>query len=155
LKESASDTVRILSERSAITALAATAVALAGAGCGLNVTSPDLFLLTRTPAARSGPGGTLALLVSDDGTIRCNSGPRKLLPDKLLLEARDLTNTLDQDAKARLHIPGGANSVYSYEVKLKDGTISFGDTAASRHPELAGLERFTLEAAQGPCGQGG
>ena len=44
---------------------------LAGAlaGCGLNVASPDLFVLTRT-----GQGGKLTLLVNDGGTVRCNGG---------------------------------------------------------------------------------
>jgi hypothetical protein len=147
--------VQISLERSAITAVLAAAAALAAGGCGLSVTSPDLFVLTRTLAARGGgSSGSLVMLVSDDGTIRCNSGPRKLMPDQLLLEARDLANNLDQDAKARLQLPGGSNSVYAYQVRIKDGTISFADTAAAKHPELARLEQFTLEAARGPCGLG-
>ena len=44
--------------------LLAVALGAVLAGCGLSVQSPDLFLLTR-----SGAGGRLKLLVSDDGTI--------------------------------------------------------------------------------------
>ena len=42
-------------------------IAVVLAGCGLNVQSADLFLLTRT-----GQGPKLTLLVNDSGTIRCN-----------------------------------------------------------------------------------
>ncbi len=41
-------------------------------GCGLNVQSPDLFLLTRT-----GQGTQLTLLVNDGGTISCNGAKAK------------------------------------------------------------------------------
>jgi hypothetical protein len=124
-------------------ALACTAAALAGC---LSVQSPDLFLLTRT-----GGGPKLTLLVSDGGTVRCNGGSAKPLPDKLLLQARDLANTLDNDAKQQLHLPRTSNSVVFYTVKLKDGTISFPDTAARTHPELAQLELLAVQIAQGPC----
>jgi hypothetical protein len=120
---------------------------LAVVGCGLNVTSPDLFLLTRT-----GQGKPLAILVNDSATIRCNGGPTVPLSDPLLLQARDLATNLDTDAKASLHIRPAANGVYAYTIKLQDGTISFGDTAAGTHHELAAAELFAVEAAQGPCG---
>jgi hypothetical protein len=117
------------------------------AGCGENVQSPDLFLLTRT-----GEGQKLTLLVNDSGTISCNGRPAKPLPDRLLLVARDLANSLDNDAKAKLRIKRPSNSVFSYMVRLQDGTISFPDTAGSSHQELAQAEQFAVEAAQGPCG---
>jgi hypothetical protein len=120
------------------------------AGCGFDVQSPDLFLLTRT-----GAGRPLTLLVNDSGTIRCNGGATKSLPDSMLIAARDLANTLNTDAKAKLRIPPGVRSVYSYTVKLSGGTISFPDTAASTHKELAQVELFAVQAAQGPCGLSG
>jgi hypothetical protein len=126
------------------------ALAVALSACGLNVQSPDLFVLTRT-----GQGKALTLLVNDGGTIRCNGGSARRLPDQLLLQARDLANSLDADAKARLRIPPGTDSVADYTVKLQDGTIAFPDTAASRRSELARAELFTLQAAQGPCGGAG
>jgi hypothetical protein len=129
---------------------AAAVILLAGlAGCGLNVQSADLFLLTRV-----GQGKPLTLLVSDGGTIRCNGGAAKQLPDPLLLQARDLASSLDNDAKAKLHIPPTAGSVASYTIRLQHGTISFPDTAGSDRPELAQAELFTIHAAQGPCGPG-
>jgi hypothetical protein len=124
------------------------AVGLLVAGCGLNVSSPDLFVLTRT-----GQSQTLTLLVNDGGTIRCNGQPARTLADRVLLQARDLATSLDNDAKKGLHIAAGAGSVYSYKVKLQDGTITFPDTAAASHHELAQAELFVLQAVHGPCAQ--
>jgi hypothetical protein len=117
------------------------------AGCGLQVGSPDLFLLKRT-----GEGRTLTLLVNDGGTIRCNGGASKQLSDPLLLSARDLATELDRDAKHKLTLPHNPRSVFSYSVRLQDGTMSFQDTAAGAHKELAAAEQFALQAVHGPCG---
>ena len=125
--------------------LVAVCAAAAVAGC-LSVQSADLFLLTRT-----GGGPQLKLLVNDGGTVRCNGGPAKPFPDKLLLQARELANTLATDAKQHLQLPRTSNSVATYTVKLKDGSISFPDTAGRTHPELAQLELLAVQIAQGPC----
>ncbi|MGZ4185603.1 MAG: hypothetical protein ACXVUE_17420 [Solirubrobacteraceae bacterium] len=126
-------------------------VAIAGgvlAGCGLNVQSPDLFTLSRT-----GQGKSLTLLVNDSGTIRCDGGKTKSLPDALLLDARDLADDLNKDAQSKLKVPPpAADSVFSYKITLQDGTVSFSDTAARARPELARAELFAAQAAQGPCG---
>jgi hypothetical protein len=42
--------------------------------------------------------------------------------------------------------------VARYEIKLKDGTIAFPDTAGARRHELAQAELFALQAAQQACG---
>jgi hypothetical protein len=125
------------------------AATLTLAACGVEVAAPDLFVLTRT-----GPGGRLTMLVNYGGTIRCNGGATKPLPDPLLLQARDLANTLDSDAKKGIHIPAPVDSVYSYRVSLANGTISFPDTAAAEHGELAQTEQFVL-AAEPACGLSG
>jgi hypothetical protein len=114
------------------------------------VRSPDLFLLTRT-----GSAGQLMLLLNDGGTIACNRGPAKPLADKLLIQARDLAGKLDKDAKEGLHIRRTPNSVSMYTIKLQHGTISFPDTAARTRSELAQVELFAVQAAQGPCGLSG
>ncbi len=124
--------------------------ALAGAllcGCAADIQSPDLFVLTRT-----GQGQKLTLLVNDSGAIRCNGRAASRLSDRMLLVARDLANSLDMDAKSGLRIKRPSNSVFSYTVRLQDGTIDFPDTAGSRHQELAQAEQFAVDAAQGPCG---
>jgi hypothetical protein len=132
----------------------AAVLVLAGAlaGCGLNVESPDLFLLTRT-----GEGHKLTLLVNDAGTIRCNGAAARNLPDPLLLQARDLAGGLGGDAQNSLRIPAPPNSVYRYTIRLQQGTISFPDTAAAsgKYPRLAQAEQFTLQAAQQGCGLSG
>lgn len=117
-------------------------------GCGLNIQSPDLFLIIRT-----GQGTTLKLLVNDDGTIKCNGGPAKTLSDQALLQARDLADDLNKDAKSGLRISAGPSSVYSYTVKLPDGTIMFPETGGAAHHELARAELFAIQATQGPCAQ--
>jgi len=119
------------------------------AGC-LNVQSGDLFLLTR-----SGRGQRLTLLFNDSGTVACNGGAARTLPDPLLLEARDLATTLGKDAKAKLHIPAPANSVFCYAIKLQSGSVTFPDTAAAQRPELAQAEQLALNAAQRGCGISG
>lgn len=119
------------------------------AGC-FDVESPDLFLLTRT-----GSGQTLTLLVNSGGTIRCNHGPIKPLPDKLLLVARDLATTLGNDASKKLRFPRTANTVDMYSVRLQQGTVTFPDTAGRRRSEFAQTELFAVQAAQGPCGLSG
>jgi hypothetical protein len=122
--------------------------ALLLAGCGLSVQSPDLFQVTR-----SGQGQKLTLLVNDGGTIACDGGKPKTLPDRLLLQARDLSSNLNDDAKAKLSYPGAApRSVFSYTVKVQNGTFTFPDTAAGARKELSQLELFVVQAAADPCG---
>ena len=126
------------------------AIAIASAllgGCGFDVQAPDLFLLTRT-----GQGGALTLLLGDGGTIRCNGGRVRRLSDPLLLRARDLAATLDKDALRGMRIPAPPNSAFHYTIRLQDGTISFPDTAAAHHSELAQAELFAVQAAQQACG---
>jgi hypothetical protein len=118
------------------------------AGCGFDVQEPDLFLVTRTGAN----GQKLSLLVNDGGTISCNGGKPKNLPDPLLLQARDLATSLNTDVSSKLRLPSSARSVYSYTVKVQNGTLFFPDTAALSRKELSDLELFVVQAAQNPCG---
>jgi hypothetical protein len=117
-------------------------------GCGFEVEEPDLFLVTRTGAH----GQKLSLLVNDGGTISCDGGKAKNLPDPLLLQARDLATNLNSDVSSKLRFPASSRSVYTYTVKVQNGTMSFPDTAASSRKELADLELFVVQAASNPCG---
>lgn len=114
--------------------------------CGFDVQEPDLFLLTR-----NGQNSTLTLLVNYGGTVTCNGGKAKNLPDPLLLNARNLESSLDADAMAKLNIPTPKDSVFSYKVRLQNGTIYFPDTAGATHPELAQAEQFALQTDQQVC----
>jgi hypothetical protein len=120
------------------------AAALLG-GCGLDVEAPDLFQVTR-----AGQGEKLTMLVNGSGTISCNNGKPKQLPDPLLLQARDLSASLNNDVK--LHFARNARSVFSYTVRVPNGTFTFPDTAASARKELAQLELFVIQAGANPCG---
>jgi hypothetical protein len=127
-------------------------VALAGAlaGCGLSVQSADLFLLTRT-----GQGPKLTLLVSDSGSIRCDGGKSRPLSDSLLIQARDLSDNLAQDAANKLSLPSRRGTVFAYRVTLQQGTIAFSDRDTKGHIELAQTELFAVQAAQQACGLSG
>jgi hypothetical protein len=116
------------------------------AGCGFAVQAPDDFLMTRT-----GQGARVTLLVNDAGTIRCDGGRARPITSALLISARDLVDDLQTDATNHMRIPQAPNSVYRYTVRMQAGTISFPDTAAAAHQELAGVETFALQALAGPC----
>jgi hypothetical protein len=129
-------------------AAAALILALLVTGCGFEVEEPDLFLVTRT----GGHGQKLTLLVNDGGTISCDGGKPKNLSDPQLLQARDLATNLNTDVSDKLRFPTTARSVYSYTVKVQNGTMSFPDTAGLTHKELSQLELFVVQAAANPCG---
>jgi len=129
-------------------AVAAVLAAALLAGCGFDVQEPDLFLVTRTGAHAQ----KLSLLVNDGGTISCNGGKPRNLPDPLLLQARDLATSLNTDVGAKLRFGPNARSVYSFTVKVQNGTMFFPDTAADSRKELADLELFVVQAAANPCG---
>ncbi len=119
-------------------------------GCGLNVELADLFLLTRT-----GQGSTLTLLVNDSGTIRCNGSKEKTLPSALLIQARNLAASLAGPASRHLDLPSGPGTVFSYRIKLQQGTIRFSDRDAAHHNLLAQAELFAAQTAQQACGLSG
>jgi hypothetical protein len=130
-------------------ALVAALLAASLAGCGLDVRAPDLFAVTRT-----GQGKPLTMVVNFGGSVSCEGGPARMLPDKLLLVARDLAAALGPDAQRNLDLPSPPGSVYRFKVRLQAGTILFPDTAAANRPALARLEQFVLQA-QPSCGGGG
>ncbi|HTX08259.1 MAG TPA: hypothetical protein VME22_06585 [Solirubrobacteraceae bacterium] len=115
------------------------------AGCGFDVESPDLFVVTR-----SGPGPKESELVNSGGTIACNGGKPKQLADSLLIQARALSTSLNDDVK--LHFARNAHTVFTYTVQVPNGTFSFPDTAASARKEFAQLELFFVQAGTDPCG---
>jgi hypothetical protein len=126
------------------------ALALALSACGFDVKSGDDFLLTRV-----GEGSRLTLLVNDSGTIRCDGSKPIPISNSLLIAARDLVVNLDGDATKGLAIASTGTSVYGYTIRMQAGTVSFPDTAAGAHHELAGAEEFVLRALAGPCRRDG
>ena len=130
--------------------IAAVSISAMLIGCGLDVQSPDLFVLTRT-----GEGPRLSLLVNDAGTIRCNGAKAKPISDPLLISARDLSDDLAQDAGAKLTIARRPGTVFYYRIRLQQGTVSFPDRAAAGRKPLREAEQFALQAAQQACGLSG
>lgn len=135
------------SGRFALGAVAAAGLALAGAGCGAS--TPDLFLLTR---GGSIPGARLTLLVNDGGTVRCDGGAPRELPDPQLLAARDVATSLAKDAQHDLVLPRPPGAILRFRVRSKDGTVTFSDVDAARRPELAKVVAFARTVAQDVCG---
>jgi len=129
-------------------ALAATIVVVAVMGCG-GETAPDLFLLTRTGSL---PGARLTLLVNDSGTVRCNGGAPRMLPDPRLLDARRIAEDLADDAKAGLTLPAPRAALLRFRVRTQDGTVTFSDVDAVRRPVLGRTIAFARAVAQGVCG---
>ncbi len=134
----------------AATAVAACAVAVALGGCGFTQQAPDLFLLTRT-----GQGQKLTVLPNDSGMISCDGAKDRTLSDSLLIQARDLAQNLDQDARRGLRIAPSAGTVFYYRIRLEHGTIAFPDSAARGRRELAQVTLFAAQAAQSACGLSG
>jgi hypothetical protein len=126
------------------------AAAVAAAGCGLNIQSADLFLLTRT-----GPGGKLTLRVSDGGTIRCNGGHARTISSAQLITARALADSLATDARHNLRLTPAPGSIYRFRIDLEQGVIRFSDRDTPGHPNLARVVLFATQAAQQICGLSG
>ena len=130
------------------------AVLLVGAaatgGCGLNVQSADLFLLTRT-----GPGTKLTLEVNDGGTIRCNGGHAHRISSAQLIAARDLADNLAADAQHGLHLAPAPGSIYRFRIGLEQGVVRFSDRDTAGRPNLARAVLFATQTAQQVCGLNG
>ena len=116
------------------------------AGCG--APSADLFEVTRSGKDRN---ANLRLLVSDDGTVRCNQ--RKPLPmgAKRLLDARELARDLQKQAALGLELPREKGSILSYRVRLEAGTIAFSDTSRGLPKTFSRLQAFTADVAARVC----
>jgi hypothetical protein len=136
--------------RAALRVSAVVAIACGLAGCGLDIQSPDLFVITRT-----GQGPKLTMLVNDSGTLSCNGGKPKPISDTLLIQARDLAGDLVNDASHKLTIAERPGTVFYYRIRLQQGTVSFPDRAASGRKYLSEAELFAAEAAQQVCGLSG
>ncbi len=119
---------------------------LALAGCG----SPaaDLFVVTRSGSI---PGARLHLLVSDDGTVRCNGATKREMGSDRLLDARELARQLAPEAKRGRRLPARPDSVLRYAVRLEDGTVTFADNSAGITPPDLRLAAFTRSVATQVC----
>ncbi len=121
-------------------------VALLVTGCGSP--SADLFEVVRSGADRN---ANVRLLVSDDGTVRCNRGKPVPMGAKRLLAARQLARDLDTQAALGLELPKGRGAILSYTARLEAGTISFSDRSRGRPGSFNRLVAFTSDVAKSVC----
>ena len=111
----------------------ALAIALAGRARRLR---PQRPVARSVRAHADGAGRKLTLLVNDGGTIRCNGGAARSLPDPLLLQARDLATRSRRRRPGRnCGFPRPPNSVYRYNVRLQSGTIWLPGHGGGHPPE--------------------
>lgn len=125
---------------------AATAVALGAGGCGSP--SADLFEIVRRGPDRN---ANVRLLVSDDGTVRCNRREPVALGPERLLRARELERDLETQAALGLELPRPRGSILSYRVRLEAGTIAFADRSRGLPPTFNRLAAFTADVAERVC----
>lgn len=130
-----------------IVVLAAVLAAVAVAGCGSPAS--DLFEVERTGSI---PGAELRIVVSDDGTVRCNGGQPKQMGDPRLLDARGLQTDLMDKARGDKRLPPGRGTVLSYTVRLPSGTIAYSDSSRGQTQAMQELQGFTRDVSKHVCG---
>ena len=127
-------------------ALAGLAAASLLGGCG--APSADLFEVVRSGADRN---ANVRLLVSDDGTVRCNRRKAVPLGAERLLTARELARDLETQAALGLELPRGRGSILSYRARLEAGTIAFSDRSRGLPGSFNRLAAFTTDVAERVC----
>jgi hypothetical protein len=123
-----------------------TALVVLAGGCGSP--SGDLFEVVRSGADRN---ANVRILVSDDGTVRCNKGKPVPMGAERLLTARQLARDLEKQAALGLELPKGRGAILSYSARLEAGTISFSDQSRGRPGSFNRLVAFTSDVARGVC----
>jgi hypothetical protein len=116
------------------------------AGCG--APSADLFEVVRSGKDKN---ANVRLLVSDDGTVRCNRGKPLAMGAKRLLDARQLARDLDKQAALGLELPRGPGSILSYRVRLEAGTVGFSDTSRGRPATFNRVAAFSADVIERVC----
>jgi hypothetical protein len=126
--------------------LAATGAALVLGACG---THPgDLFALQRSGSV---PGARLQLVVRDDGVVHCNGGPRRMLSDPELLDARQIARELDKPATKHVRLPPGPGAVLTYRMRLENGSVSFADDSRGQAKAMFLAQSFARDVARRVC----
>jgi hypothetical protein len=122
------------------------ALVLLATGCGSP--SGDLFEVVRSGADKN---ANVRILVSDDGTVRCNKGKPVPMGAKRLLTARELTRDLEKQAALGLELPREKGSILSYKVRLEAGTVSFSDRSRGLPKTFSRVEAFTADVTERVC----
>jgi len=140
--------------RPAAATLAGLVVAAALGACG--GPPADLFLVEREGSI---PGARLTLLVSDDGTARCNRGKALPITSAQIIDARDVARALngedeehDGPADENLRLQPGPGSILRYDVRLEDGSVAFSDTSRGQPQAFFEVAKLTRDIAKDVCG---
>lgn len=120
---------------------------LALAGCG--TPSKDLFVVERSG---EGQGAKLTLLVSDDGSVRCNGDQPKEMGSERLLEARRIERELEPLAHQKRVLEPGERSILRYTFRLEEGSVEFSDSSPRAPREFLEAAGFTRMLAKQVCG---
>jgi hypothetical protein len=116
------------------------------AGCG--APSADLFEVARTGKDRN---ANVTILVSDDGTVRCNKRKPVSMGAERLLTARELARDLEKQAALGLELPSEKGSILTYRVRLEEGTIRFSDRSRGIPKSFSRVMAFTSDVARRVC----
>lgn len=129
-------------------ALLMTMTCLALAACGSP--SADLFTVERTG---KGAGAKLSLVVSDDGTVRCDGEAPVPLGAQPLLDARELARDLEKQAALGLELEPGRDedTTFAYVADLEAGRIAFADSSRGVPPTYQRLAAFTRQVSKAAC----
>ena len=91
------------------------------------------------------------LLVSDDGTVRCNKGKPVPMGAKRLLTARQLARDLQKQAALGLELPREKGAILSYRVRLEAGRSLLRPLAWACPKSFNRLVAFTSDVATSVC----
>ena len=127
-------------------ALAGVAALTLLAGCG--APSADLFEVVRSGKDRN---ANVRILVSDDGTVRCNRKQPVPIGAERLLAARELARDLEKQAALGLELPPGKGTILSYRVRSEPGTVSFSDRSRGLPESFSRVMAFTSDVAKRVC----
>jgi hypothetical protein len=121
--------------------------ALALAGCG--APAADLFEVKVSGPDRN---ANYTLVVSDDGTVRCNDDAAVRLDDARLIDAREVARELLKQAELSVELPPEQGSILRYQARMEEGTIAFSDTSKARPHSFNLLVAFSTDVAENVCG---
>ncbi len=128
--------------------LAAAGIALLAGGCGAGVKAADLFVVERSGTT---PGARVALVVNEEGGLRCNGGSERKLSDPQIIQARAIQEELKELTERHLYLPARPGSVLSYRVRDENGSVRYADNSSGQPKVLRNLALFVLQVAQSVC----
>jgi len=117
------------------------------AGCGGVMLGDDLAV----QRSGVGSGAALDLVVNDSGTASCNRRAPVPVSDPQLIQARELSAALAEDARRGASLPAGAQPVFRYYVRTPDGHLSFSDDSPGAPSTYGRLQLLVLQIAQRDC----